>query len=194
MQQQTKYFALIANGIVFWAGAAESPAEAIRAHYLDVGVPTHSSEELLKMSEDELLDIAGDLESIEIEEPIYQMIERLPGDDDRAVGIVYQYKEGRVNDEGLRAAIEGVEDNNRINDASWSDWDDASHICETYGIEGMGDLEHAILNRAIASQGESLNADLPMIERIVWGQNFSGSWWNRAEAMSTSEIAFEPDA
>ena len=177
----SKYYAIIANGIVFWSGAAESPAEAIRAHYLDVGTPDHSSEELLKMSEDEILDIADDLESVEIEEPIYQMIEHLPGDSARAIGIVYQYEEGRVNDEGLRAAIEGVEDNNRINDASWSDWDDASHICETYGIEGLGDLEHAILNRAIESRGESLRVDLPMVERLVWGQNFAGSWWDRAE-------------
>ena len=177
----SKYYALLAHGVVFWSGAAESPAEAIRAHYLDVGTPDHSSEELLKMSEDEILDIADDLESVEIEEPIYQMIEHLPGDSARAIGIVYQYEEGRVNDEGLRAAIEGVEDNNRINDASWSDWDDASHICETYGIEGLGDLEHAILNRAIESRGESLRVDLPMVERLVWGQNFAGSWWDRAE-------------
>jgi len=180
--QQTKYYALLANGIVFWAGAAESPAEAIRAHYLDAGVPDHSSEELLKMSEDEILDIADDLESVEIEEPIYQMIERLPGDSDRAIGIVDQYAHRRVDDEGLRAAIEGVEDNIRTNAASWSDWDDASHICEVYGIEDLGDLERAILDRAIESRGESLNTDLPMVERLVWGQNFAGSWWNRAEA------------
>ena len=109
------------------------------------------------------------------------MIEHLPGDSARAIGIVDQYEHGRVDDEALRAAIEGVEDNNRINDASWSDWDDASHICETYGIEGLGDLEHAILNRAIESRGESLRVDLPMVERLVWGQNFAGSWWDRAE-------------
>ena len=177
----SKYFAIMANGIVFWSGAAESPAEAIRAHYLDVGTPDHSSEELLKMSEDEILDIADDLESIEIEEPIYQMIERLPGDDDRAVGIVYQYEHRRVDAKALLAAVEGVEGNNRINGGSWADWDDASHICETYGIEGLGDLEHAILNRAIESRGESLRVDLPMVERLVWGQNFAGSWWDRAE-------------
>jgi hypothetical protein len=181
MQQQTKYYALLANGVLFWAGAADSPAEAIRAHYLDVGVPDRSGEDLLKMSEDEILDIAGDLESVEIEEPIYRMIEGLRGDDDRAVGIVEQYKEGRVNDEGLRAAIEGVEGNNSINDASWAVWDDASHICDVYGIEDLGDLEQAILNRAIESRGESLKTDLPLVERLVWGQNFAGSWWDRAE-------------
>ena len=180
--QQTKYYALLANGVVFWAGAAESPAEAIRAHYLDVGTPDHSSEDLLKMSEDEILDIAGDLESIEIEEPIYQMIEHLPGDSARAIGIVDQYEHGRVDDEALRAAIERIEDNIRANAASWSDWDDASHICEVYDIEGLGDLECAILNRAIESRGKSLNTDLPMVERLVWGQNFAGSWWDHAEA------------
>lgn len=185
--QQTKYFALLAHGIVFWAGAAESPAEAIRAHYLDVGTPDHSSEELLRMSEDEILDIAGDLESVEIEEPIARMLEPLAGDDDRAIGIVEQYQHGRVNDEALRAAIEGVEDNNRINDATWADWDDSSHICETYGIEGLGDLEHAILDRAIESRGESLKTDLPMVERLVWGKPFSGFWWDRARAALAAE-------
>lgn len=181
MQQTIKYYALLANGIVFWAGAAESPAEAIRALYLDVGTPHHSDEELLQMSEDEILDIADDLESVEIEEPIYQMIEPLAGDDDRAIGIVEQYKHRRVDDEGLRAAIDGVEDDIRTNAASWADWDDSSHICEVYGIDGLGDLEHAILNRAIESRGRSLKADLPMVERLVWGQNFAGSWWDRAE-------------
>ena len=40
-----------------------------------------------------------------------------------------------LNDKALRQAIEGVEDNNRINDGRWSDWEDAQHVAETYGVE-----------------------------------------------------------
>lgn len=80
--------------------------------------------------------------------------------------------------EALREAIEGVEDNNRINDASWSDWTDAAHVAEVYEVELCAEGVQ-IINRAIASNGESLKIDLPAAERAVWGQNFHGSFWDR---------------
>lgn len=79
----------------------------------------------------------------------------------------------------LRAAIEGVEDNNRINSGSWSDWSDADHVGDTYGAE-LCQEGAQIIERAIASNGSSLALDLPAVERAVWGQNFSGSFWDRA--------------
>lgn len=84
-----------------------------------------------------------------------------------------------INATALRAAIEGVEDNNRINDAAWSDFDDAAHVAETYDAE-LCATGSAIIDRAIASNGQSLATDLPAVERAVWGQNFSGSFWDRA--------------
>ena len=83
-----------------------------------------------------------------------------------------------LNDKALREAIEGVEDNNSINDGRWSDWVDAAHIAETYGIE-LCQEGIQIIERAIASNGESLKIDLPAAERAVWGQNFHGSFWDR---------------
>ena len=83
-----------------------------------------------------------------------------------------------LNDKALRQAIEGVEDNNRINDASWSDWEDAQHAAETYGVE-LCEEGVQIIERAIASNGESLKIDLPAAELAVWGQNFAGSFWDR---------------
>ena len=88
-----------------------------------------------------------------------------------------------IDDKALRQAIEAVEENNRINDGMWIGWDDASHVAETYGIE-LDEQGEKIINRAIASNGESLTVDLPAVERAVWGQNFAGSFWNRAASKS----------
>jgi hypothetical protein len=33
----------------------------------------------------------------------------------------------------FRQIIEGVEDNNSINDAKWADWSDAQDVIEVYG-------------------------------------------------------------
>ena len=81
-----------------------------------------------------------------------------------------------IDDKALRQAIEAVEENNSINNSTWLEWDDAAHVAETYGIE-LDEQGEKIINRAIASNGESLTVDLPAVERAVWGQNFFGSFW-----------------
>ena len=80
--------------------------------------------------------------------------------------------------ESLRQAIEGVEDNNRINSGGWSDWEDAQHVADTYGVQLCGEGAQ-VIERAIASNGASLAEDLPAVELAVWGQNFAGSFWDR---------------
>ena len=80
--------------------------------------------------------------------------------------------------ESLRQAIEGVEDNNRINSGSWSDWEDAQHVADTYGVQLCGEGAQ-VIERAIASNGAYLAEDLPAVELAVWGQNFAGSFWSR---------------
>lgn len=84
-----------------------------------------------------------------------------------------------LNDTALREAIEGVEDNNDINDGEWSDWQGVHDIEEVYGIEDLCDEGRKVLDRAIESNGESLKHDLPAVEIAVWGHNYSGSFWNR---------------
>ena len=88
-----------------------------------------------------------------------------------------------IDDKALRQAIEAVEENNHINDGMWIGWDDAAHVAETYGIE-LDEQGEKIINRAIASNGESLTVDLPAVERAVCGQNFFGSFWNRTASKS----------
>lgn len=173
----------IESGIIMWAGEAASPADALRRFYADVGHPEHTQQAIAAMDDDEVEAIADDLKSIEVPEAVYQMMggDKLDGTRERAIKIVEQFERRDIDDDSLRAAVEAVEENNAFNDSRWSVWDDASHICHTYNLE-LGAFERAVLDRAIASDGESLKTDLPLVERVVWGQNFSGSWWNRARA------------
>jgi hypothetical protein len=53
--------------------------------------------------------------------------------------------------------IQAVEENNRINDGSWKDWDSAQHIEEFYGKLNEEYKECAVhfLNSLIKSNGEN---------------------------------------
>lgn len=84
--------------------------------------------------------------------------------------------EANINYAALREAIEAIEENNSSNDGMWLEWDDAAQVAETYSIE-FDEQGAKIINRAIASNGESLAVDLPAVELAVWGQNFFGSFW-----------------
>jgi len=95
---------------------------------------------------------------------------------------------GTMNYDVLIAAVKAVEENNKINGASWADWQDADHILETYEIDGADRDVIEILNRAIATNGQSLAEDLPKAERREFGQNFYGSFAYRiAEHYSQSD-------
>jgi hypothetical protein len=84
----------------------------------------------------------------------------------------------------LRDLISGIEENNSINNAKWSDWEDLPHIESIYGNFSDPDITrdeaNSIIANAIASDGASLVADLSAMERVVMGQNFAGSWWDRS--------------
>lgn len=69
--------------------------------------------------------------------------------------------------EQLKTAILAVEENG----CGWATWGDARHIAEIYEIE-LDAEDLAVLDRAIATEGHSLPADLRRIEREEWGQNF----------------------
>ena len=84
-----------------------------------------------------------------------------------------------INEKLLKACINGVEDNNRCNDAAWSDWQDEFDVIDCYGKGDFCDDVRFVIQRAIESNGESLKEDLPMIERQLKGQNFAGSFYDR---------------
>lgn len=102
--------------------------------------------------------------------------------------------EGKALEQGVtfKTIVEGVEDNNSINNARWSDWSDASDIFDVYGPLADEDISleraTAVLDRAIASDGLSLAHDLAKIQLEVQGNNFAGSWWYRDNDNKLSEF------
>jgi len=68
--------------------------------------------------------------------------------------------------EKLRYLISAVEDNNEINEASWSDWQDALDIVGRYPApedceSSVSDtVIESVLERAIETNGESLAGDI----------------------------------
>lgn len=85
-----------------------------------------------------------------------------------------------INTEALQQIIELIEQNNRSNGVCWADWFGGVDPEEAFEIE-LCDQGSEIIWRAIKSNGESLKADLPAVELAVWGQNFAGSFWDRAD-------------
>ena len=61
-----------------------------------------------------------------------------------------------ITNEALKEAIQAVEENNRINDAQWSDWQDATDIREVYEIKHLSKRDIATLEEAINTNGKSL--------------------------------------
>jgi hypothetical protein len=83
-----------------------------------------------------------------------------------------------INSEALKSAISAVEENNKDNDAGWSDWEGAVDVADVYQVE-LCPQGLRIVQRAIDSNGESLKVDLPAVQKAVWGQVFAGSFWDR---------------
>jgi hypothetical protein len=84
----------------------------------------------------------------------------------------------------FRGLVEGIEDNNEINGAAWSDWTDLSSVEEVYGDLSDEDISReqaaGVIDRAISSNGATLADDLRALQIQIFGQEFAGSWWNRA--------------
>jgi len=55
----------------------------------------------------------------------------------------------------LRRAIESIEDNNKMYDAKWSDWQCVQDMIDIYRLT-LTESEEEILNKAIETNGESL--------------------------------------
>ena len=75
----------------------------------------------------------------------------------------------------LKTLVEGVEDNNTINNGNWSDWTGADAIFETYCDDEYCDeycdepTAIEILENAIQTNGKSLNQDLIQLRNEIWG-------------------------
>lgn len=72
-----------------------------------------------------------------------------------------------MNLEALKLACDAVEDNNRSNDANWQDWQSVGDIKEAYGFE-VCEFGESVLERAIQSNGASVEDDLAAAHQLVW--------------------------
>ena len=87
----------------------------------------------------------------------------------------------------FKEILRGIEDNNDINDASYSDWTDAQHAIDTYGENFTGECDademaHTIkaLNIIIESNGDKREQAVEQWNFAVWGQNFANNSGNVA--------------
>jgi hypothetical protein len=76
-----------------------------------------------------------------------------------------------IDTDALAQAIEAVLENNRYNGGKWSDWTNAEKVAEIYEIE-LCDDGLRVIERAIRSDGESLDADIKAVTEAT-GHN----WW-----------------
>jgi hypothetical protein len=76
--------------------------------------------------------------------------------------------------------IDAVEENNRINDGKWSDWENAAHIQEVYGALSYDeDIQikaiEKMLNFLIKSNGEDVNLFIDLVDHYDYGIMFARS-------------------
>lgn len=72
--------------------------------------------------------------------------------------------------------VNAIEENNKINNAQWSDWDDLQHVIETYGDIENDEFKHvakAFLSALIRDNGENLEKYKDMMNLLEFGQCFS---------------------
>jgi hypothetical protein len=78
-----------------------------------------------------------------------------------------------MNFENLKAAVLAVEENNRINNAKWGDWSSAADIALTYDLEPLDAEDVRVLERAIASNGETVDTDMNDAHNAEYGVKFN---------------------
>ena len=76
--------------------------------------------------------------------------------------------------------LSGMEDNNEINDSSFSDWNDAEHALDVYGEnfecdEKEMEATKKALNKIIESNGEKYDEAVNEWNMEVWGQTFANN-------------------
>jgi len=73
--------------------------------------------------------------------------------------------------------IAAVEENNRINNAQWKDWDDCEHIESVYGTldpcNRWKDVAKAFIDVLIRDNGDNINIYLDVIDCLEYGHTFT---------------------
>lgn len=77
-----------------------------------------------------------------------------------------------MNSDAFFDAVFAVQMNNKMNGATWGDWTDAHDVSETYQID-LCEFGVHLINRAIASNGNTIDADVEAVKLAVFGQTFA---------------------
>ena len=67
-------------------------------------------------------------------------------------------------------AVDFVEENNKLNGGSWDEWEDAKHVELHFNIE-LCECGKWLINRAIFTNGATVDDDLLAVEKAIFGQN-----------------------
>jgi len=75
--------------------------------------------------------------------------------------------------------VAAVEENNRINEGQWKNWESISHICEIYNIAREKRSEYygtcaLFINSLCRDNGENLHVYRDAMDCLEYGQCFSG--------------------
>ena len=73
----------------------------------------------------------------------------------------------------LKEAVLAVQENEKCNGYDWRTWNSADHIVETYEIETLTTEEEQVLERAIASNGATVDADMSAQQTAEFGSEFN---------------------
>lgn len=91
----------------------------------------------------------------------------------------------------FRDAIEAVEENNRINDGKWSDWEDLAHIVDTYDLEYTADAiamaTQAFIAALIRDNGEHLSLYQQCIDCLEYGYPFARNVYHKEMEYAVNE-------
>lgn len=79
--------------------------------------------------------------------------------------------------ETFKSLVDAVKENNRINNAKWTDWDNAKHIQESYGeLQNENkNVAESFLNALIRDNGKNIVTYLETMDCLEYGYSFDRS-------------------
>jgi hypothetical protein len=74
--------------------------------------------------------------------------------------------------ETFRSLVVAIEENNRINDAKWSDWENAKYVQSVYGeiSDEYKEVAEAFIDALIRDNGENLSIYQEAYDCLLYGQ------------------------
>lgn len=73
--------------------------------------------------------------------------------------------------------VKAVEENNKMNDAKWSDFECVEHLIDVYGDleEEFKDVSKVFLNSLISNNGDNAHVYIDAMDCLVYGHTFANN-------------------